>query len=190
MILSCVLISAITCTPLAGQDTDQTQESAGDTVAVQDGDRVRVWAPSIAPEPLVGRLNILEDGTLEVADPSGAPMKVSVADVERLEVSLGHNRAKTAGIGAGIGALLGLGLAFIVGDTNTVCEESSLPLFGEWDNVCGEQANYLYPIGGALVGAGIGLLVAPERWQESSIGQIRATVSQDASISVYLALWP
>lgn len=121
---------------------------------ISSGDRVRVTAPSVVPEPVVATYLSAADDTLRLlAAGGGVRLGVPIAAVERFEVSDGRARGKWAKWGA----LLGLGVAVIAaqsGDSN------------DWSGLG-------YVIAGPPVGALAGSLIAPEQWRNESLAPRR-----------------
>lgn len=132
------------------------RDAAAQWIASQlsSGARVRVTAPRIVPEPVVGTyLSAAGDSVRLLAAGGGVRLAVPIAAVERFEVSDGRARGKWAKRGALVG--LGLGLAAAsAGDSD------------EWSNL---GFLILAVPSGALAGA----LIAPEQWHHASLAPLR-----------------
>jgi hypothetical protein len=121
-------------------------------MGVGEGSRVRLTAPVISPEPMVGRVAGLTRDSLLLSRGGGARLQIETRQLRSLSVSAGHNRWTWALAGAGVGLLVGGvagGTAGGHGDTSG---------FG---GLAGFIAGVLV---GTPVGAGVGAAVAPERW--------------------------
>ncbi|UCC84511.1 MAG: hypothetical protein JSW46_06175 [Gemmatimonadota bacterium] len=141
---------------------------------VAPGDRVRVTAPTIEPDPLVGTFIALGADTcvLEVGG-RAEPLVLPLASVTNLEVSQGHKSKmlKGAVLGLLIGGFVG-GVSGAAACSGDKCEASA-----------GEMAMYCGAIGavpGLFIGAGVGRMSKTDRWEEVPLDQLRVTT----------ALWP
>jgi hypothetical protein len=117
------------------------------------GSRVRITAPPLGAEPLIGTLVGIEPEALLVRrEKSDEPMLIPVSSVTRLEASGG--RKTQAGRGAMIGAAVGVmpGLALTFGDYNSVTDPSPAAVAA------------VGAAGGAALGAAIGWAVKSEEW--------------------------
>ena len=130
-------------------------EPPSGSVDVSVGSRVRVTSGAAA-EPTIGTVAGLEGDALVVRGyVSDTPMRIPIADIQRLEVSAG--RMSHAGRGALIGAAVGAmsGVLVTIGDYS--------------DDVHGGDPNpaataAIGAAGGALVGAAIGWRLKTDRW--------------------------
>ena len=139
--------------------------SAQDTVAASET-RVRLVAPSVSEKPLKGRLLQTDDSTLTVLRDSGDTLTLPRDSVTRFERSVGPSRRK---LGAGIGALVGLATANVLG----------LAYCGD-DSLCDDQtgAILLSSLITVPLGALLGRAVSPgERWAEQDPKQVRIGVT-------------
>ena len=126
---------------------------ASDSRAVEVGSRVRVSAPEVGAQPLIGRVVGLEPHAVLVrAESSGTATRVALGLSTTIEVS-GGRRSK-AGRGAVVGAAVGAmpGLLMTFGDYNTDPEYSP-----------GAVAA-LGAAAGAAVGAVVGWALKSEEW--------------------------
>ncbi len=139
---------------------------------IETGSRIRVTAPVLGADKMVGMLVEVDASRLRVqADDQASPMTISLADMTRLEVSQGRksNALKGLGIGALIGAPIGVALGV------AVSSESG-------DNQCYHNAGCIAIGGaavgvvGALVGLGIGALLKSERWEEVPLDRLRVNI--------------
>jgi hypothetical protein len=141
---------------------------------VAPGDRVRVTAPTVDPDPFVGKLVALGTDTC-VLEVEGRPghSALPFGSVERLEVSLGQKTkaGQYAGMGGLIGGVMGVGIAL------GACSG------GECEGVTGDltgAAAVVFGIGGAgvgaLLGAGIGSGIKVDRWETVPLDRLRVSV--------------
>jgi hypothetical protein len=121
------------------------------------GARVRVTAPPLSRDPIVGRLVRVEHDTLWIDTGSGRPVTaIPGAASLRLEQSRGRRSYALVGglIGAGVGA--GLTLLFLDG-------------FCGGDNLCdGDEevrAALVFGVPAAAAGTLVGALIHRERWE-------------------------
>lgn len=145
---------------------------------VAPGARVRVRAPSVSRDRLVG--TVLEMGAdtcvLEVenwADPLALPL----ASLETLEVSRGTK--SNAGTGALIGGLAGgvLGLALGVVVAAEAADEGAPQMWGLVEEPYDALAVAAIGVGaGAYVGLGIGAGKRSDRWEEVPLDRLRVSL--------------
>jgi hypothetical protein len=111
--------------------------------------RVRVTAPRVASEPMVGTYLSADRDTLRLLTTEGSPqLAVPVTAVQRFEVSTGRTRLKWARRGALAGLVFGL----VLGATQD-------------DGAVFISGLLFAPPAGAVAGA----MMAPERWREASL---------------------
>jgi hypothetical protein len=137
--------------------------------ALKPGSRVRITAPQLGGEPLVGTLVGLEpDRILVKRGSSDTPTLIPRSSVVKLEVSGGWKSQAGRGvmIGLGIGAMPGLLLTF--GDYNRDTHSSG-------PNPA--AVDVVGAAGGALVGAAIGWALKFEEWQPAEGPAIAAGVA-------------
>ncbi len=146
---------------------------AQDTTFVKQGERVRVKYEQETPVAdrsgavsyrlesvrLVGEVAVLESDTLVLLpEDAGAPLPISLYDIEKIEVSDGKDSNTLLGLGIGAGFGLALGLLACVDDN---CHDDDLDF------------RAIIPIGTTLffggVGAGVGALTSGERWREAAL---------------------
>jgi uncharacterized protein YcfJ len=117
------------------------------------GSRIRVTAPSLSTDPIVGRLLLYTTDSLLLAAGDGeVRMRVPMSLVRTVEVSEGRDRLDWAVKGAGIGLVAGIligGAAFAHSEANSLA------------SVAGGIAGGVI---GAPLGGVVGALAAPERW--------------------------
>lgn len=132
------------------------QGAAQEASSVLVGARVRLMVPDLTRGWIVGRM-VYADSATVIIDPNtvrwGRPLALDQAMVTRVQVSRGRigtlrNR------GAIIGALVGLG----AGIYSTVAVEREDGVTGGWVLVP------FFTVGGAAVGAGIGIALPEEDW--------------------------
>ncbi len=92
-----------------------TALSAQEQPPVEAGSRIRVTAPTVGADKLVGMCVEVDATRLRVqAEDQASPLTISLTDVTRLEVSQGRKSHAIKGLvlgsvsGAGVGAVLGL----------------------------------------------------------------------------------
>lgn len=122
---------------------------------LSSGTRIRVSAPEILNGRVIGRVAELDSGSLTVAvGEAEDQISLPLSAITSLERSLGRSRGASARRGAVVGLVAGVGLGVVC---VAVCP------------VSGPGAN-MAPVGGLFygppVGAALGLLIAPERWQK------------------------
>jgi hypothetical protein len=152
---------------------------ADEPARVAPGPRVRLTAPSVSGQRLVGTVVGLDDATLTLQRQGGKErLQVPRGAITTTEVSWRRSRK---GKGAAIGALVGLGAAVVVGFAlgdncgNTVPE---LELFISF--ACHTKAEFAAATAILTVPAGalLGLAVAPgEKWQPSSLDRLSVRIT-------------
>jgi hypothetical protein len=146
--------------------------------------RVRVTAPAVSGKRIVGTLVRMDDTMLAIRRDKGkSVLEVPRAAVTRIEAS---RRPGRRGLGAGIGALVGLGAALAIGlGAGQSCTGSEIICFDKTTTT----------VAGALLtvpaGALIGLAVAPgEKWvavRPDRLG-LAATAAQGGGFRAGVAL--
>jgi hypothetical protein len=137
---------------------------------VAPGDRVRVTAPTVGRDPLVGTLDELRADTCVLWIEGGAePLALPLGSVTSLEVSRGRksNTLAGAGIGLLIGGVGGTTLGLVVGlqcEGDCPSPPGLLPaaIFG------GIGAGF-----GLLIGTAIGAASGTERWEVVDLQSVR-----------------
>jgi hypothetical protein len=131
---------------------------------IERGSRIRVTAPSMGADKLVGTCMATGGDTLYVqAETQTTTLGIAVTSVTRLETSRGRKSHpwRGAGIGALSGAVLGLGIAVAFPEGEDREELLFFPVTG---------------IGaGLVVGAYIGALIKTDRWEEVPLDQLRVS---------------
>ncbi|HEV2148633.1 MAG TPA: hypothetical protein VGR37_14610, partial [Longimicrobiaceae bacterium] len=124
------------------------------------GARVRVIAPTVAPEPAVAQVMGVRGDSLVLRDPyTGREQVLPLDAVQALEIGAGRSRTRStlrgAAIGAGVGAVAigALGYAAVRDDTQSDPGLNALWMGGFFGA----------PLGGALGGLA-GWSVGTERW--------------------------
>ncbi|NIN73076.1 MAG: hypothetical protein GTO46_14345 [Gemmatimonadetes bacterium] len=142
---------------------------------VQAGDRVRVTAPTIDPDMLVGTLVSLRADTCVLkVDDLWLPLALPRTSVTKLEVQRG--RKSKAGLGAGVGFVTGAVIGGLLGSYwgQESCGWMEIPCIKK------PAATVLGALGFGLAGAGIGALVGSrirvDRWEEVPLDQLRITL--------------
>lgn len=158
---------------------------------VVTGDRVRVSAPSVSEDPLVGTVLVMDSDSC-VIDVEGRykPVAVPLTSLESVEVYRGQRSFAAQGAAGGAigGGIIGVGLAIKVCHDWDACR---------WDN---ENKTLLVTVvagvGGAVLGAGLGALVGAfsktDSWEELPLDEIRVgpapIVGDGFAVSVSLRL--
>ena len=146
--------------------------SAQEQPPVEAGSRIRVTAPTVGADKLVGMCVEVDATRLRVqAEEQASPLTISLTDVTRLEVSQGRKSHALAGLGIGflggvvIGAVFGGAVAsdIDVCDTN---EENCKIIFAA---VSG--------FGGGLVGLFVGAQFESDRWEEVPLDRLRVSIA-------------
>ena len=141
--------------------------------SVLPGELLRIYAPSLQPGPLVGRVIEVDDTRFRLLVEDRGEVAIPREAVARLQWSPGPSRRvkKGAVLGTLVGALL-LGLSGAEKDEDCIdCTKSSLVAVGA--------------ISGAMWGAGIGALVKRQDWHDMATPSV-ATGRQRALVGVSL----
>ncbi len=141
---------------------------------IETGGRIRVTAPTLGVDKLVGTSVEADATRIRVqADDQASPMTISLADMTRLEVSQG--RKSNALKGLLIGSIVGVSTGAILGLAASLAES--------YDNPCADNEVECVAVGaaafgvtGALVGLGIGALLKSERWEEVPLDRLRVNI--------------
>jgi len=147
---------------------------ASEDPAVTVGSRVRITAPELGPQPLIGQVLALEPGAVVVGQKNGSDKRrVSLASAQSLEVSTGRKSqaARGAMIGGAIGALSGI--LINVGDYNSDSNTLLVSIVGA--------------ASGAAVGALVGWGIKTDVWRPAKAPAVSAAilpVPRGASFSV------
>jgi len=150
-LLHALVLIVCACAPAAAQDAPPPARDLRG-LGVSEGSRVRVTAPAVSPERLVGRVAALTADSLLLTRGAGARLQIDSRQVQAISVSAGRNRFVWALKGAGIGFLVGGILGAQAG--------------GHGDHTgLGALAGFVAGVvTGTPLGAGIGAAAAPERW--------------------------
>jgi hypothetical protein len=133
---------------------------------LKPGDRVRVIAPAVSPDPVVGTLVTLGADTLVVQD--SATWRFAFGAVQRVGVSRG--RKSNAVVGAGYGLLAGVGVGLLI---TSSCEPD---LIFNSKAQCMLAGAIFFGAAGTLVGAVTGAFVRTERWRDVPLDRVRMSV--------------
>ena len=129
------------------------------------GQRVRITAPQLGISKYSGILVAVDGDTLTVDT-----LRVALMNVTRLDVYMG--RKGHAGTGAVVGGLV-VGVPFAILFA-AVCEGVDINCTGTG----GAAVGFLMGgAAGALVGAGVGLLIKSDRWEEVPLHALRVSVA-------------
>lgn len=125
--------------------------------------RVRLLAPAIAPRWFSGRVLRVTPDTLILQTGAATPVTVALAEIDRIERSLGRSHGQGALRGLGYGALIGgasVG-ALVLAGTDFCIYISCLP-----NDLTGAVGGFFIgAVIGAPVGTVIGALVGVEEWR-------------------------
>ena len=138
---------------------------------LESGKRVRVTAPLVGPERMVGIYLSNDDSTMQVqTEAQVTPLTIPLVHVIRLEMSQGRksNSLKGLVIGSVSGAVLGAVAGLVVGQEN-----GDNPCGGGRPAECAAIGALAVGATGALVGLGIGALIKTERWERVRTDQLR-----------------
>ena len=143
-----------------------TAIASQESPVVKPGDRVRIMAPSVSRAPFAGTLVTLQTDSLVVQGGANT-WRLSLASVERVELSRG--RKSNVLLGAGIGLLVGAGIGAMIGSG---CDTELFATKGE----CIALGAGVFGGAGALVGAISGALTRTERWAEVPLDDLRISI--------------
>ncbi len=148
---------------------------------LSEGARVRISAPVVAARPILGTVVGLDERTVDVAViGKGDAVVVPRSAISRIDVgcgrrSRGRNALIGAGIGLGMGALLGLAHG---GDDPEM-----------WIAYSAGEYALMFAALGAPAGALVGAAVPPrERWRELPLPAVQLTRGRRRSIAVAITL--
>lgn len=157
---------------------------AAQEVLVTPGARIRVTLRSTERLSGIFSTSNRDSLLLQAGGPSAAePRAVALADIQRLERSLGkrHRYGKSVLLGTAIGGGIGL----LLGAAYPLCEPTGEGLFEcllEFTDR-GEAVRF-NAVGGAVTGALIGIIVAAvgrEHWRPASLPALQPTISAGRS---------
>jgi hypothetical protein len=165
--------------PVVASAQESARTSLGQVVTV--GSRVRLRSSALQGQPR-GLVVALDDNVLTIAtDSGGLPVKVPLASVTDLEMSLGRKRNTLRGLGIGVASGLIAGLAFPV-NANDCGYYSS-------ENFCSRGEALVGGLfTGAVLGAGIGALTKGDRWSPVAIGVARAPGGGGSALGLSVAV--
>lgn len=135
---------------------------AADTTFVQTGERVRVRAPRVSSDRLIGNLTSLGADTLVLAtERGGAIIPIATSDLAEIQVSQGKKSNTILGltVGAGVGVASAVGLAIWACNADDDGCTAGM--------VAGGSLGVLAVTAG--LGAGIGALIKTERWRDARL---------------------
>ena len=157
---------------------------AAQEVLVTPGARIRVTLRSA--ERLSGMLSASNRDSLllQARGPSAVePRSIALADIERLERSLGKRHRYGKGIL--LGTAIGGGIGVLLGVAYPLCEPTGEGLFEcLFEFTDRGEAVRFNAVGGAVTGALIGIIVAAvgrENWQPASLPAMQPTISAGRS---------
>lgn len=139
------------------------------------GDRVRVWAPSVGVESMVGTVLALRPDTIVIED--GRHVVLAISSVTKLEVSRGtRSRARTGGM---VGLIAGAAAGAVI----CIASECSI-ISGSAESELLEDERLsslaLATALGGLVGYGLGVLIGStmkvDIWEEIPLRLLRVSI--------------
>jgi hypothetical protein len=158
---------------------------AEEASATASGARIRVTAPSLSGKRLVGTLTRMDATTLTLWQENGKrTLEVPRSAITRLEVSRHSSRR---GKGAGIGALVGIGAAVVIGVAGG--DDCNFPPARPEELDLGERLNRSFCFGRGEIALAASLLTVPlgtllgyaaapgERWAPTAPERLRVAVS-------------
>ena len=139
------------------------------------GARVRLTAPMVASQRVVGNVTEIDETSMTVLEEGSILLKVPFAAVTTLEVSNGRVRQwkKGALIGAGVGALLSIGFHKPNNQVSPSFGPSGCSYAGFYCIDDPGGARVAVTLGGALDGAALGALRKTDRWASIPVDQLR-----------------
>ena len=157
--------------------------AAQEDTLVASGERVRVTAPGLSSNPIVGTFDQVNRDTLLLSiDGRAEPISVPISSVSKLEVSAGtkSNFAKGLGIGFLIGATTGALIGAASGDD----DPSAFMAFTAEEKAVG--AGLVLGLAGGLLGGIIGAVNPSERWEAVPVDELRIEPSPHVADAVAL----
>lgn len=141
---------------------------------VVPGARVRLAGPGI--DGTFHVVHVVPDTMVVQRDPAAPALRVALADLQRMDVSLGR---RTALGGFGHGVLVGAGVGAAIGVASGLASGDDDP--GGWFAMSAEQkalgGGILAGGAGGLIGGIVGLAVRGERWERAAIPGARVSVA-------------
>ena len=155
---------------------------------LESGKRIRVAAPLVGSERMVGVYLSHDDTTMQLqTEAQVAPLTIPLVYVTRLELSQGRksNALKGLVIDSASGVVLGIVAGLVVGQEN-----GDNPCGGGRPAECAAIGAVAVGATGALVGLGIGALSKSERWNEVSLDRLRVSIvpQRDGRLGFGLAI--
>lgn len=151
----------------------QTRDTAGHRIpSVHHGSKVRLYVPALSAQPVEGRVEHVSGMAMTLrSDLQADPIRVPLADVERLEVSQGRGAKPVvfAVTGFAVGGLVGLAVAPSRNCSNMNLQEA---LGCALDPAPAETGLAIGALGGGLLGLVIGTAASPERWTTVPVGSL------------------
>lgn len=175
--MRCVVLFAMILTGIAGPDALAQKEAP-----VQPGQRVRVRSTVVHTPELTGVVESIGPDTLRVRDDDRSmATAVSLATVDRLQVSRGrHSRWVT---GAAIGLGVGVAAGVLIGLTTSSEDDW---LFGPGASAF-LGAVLFGPIG-AVTGGIVGLVVRTERWETVPLDRAAPGVARGSHLDIGMSV--
>lgn len=171
--------------PLPSRPQEQLPQppaSIGDTLVeyqlqfLETGTRVRIYAPQVEDEKLVGHVHVLSSDSVFLTRGRRPGVSIPLDAVEGVEISAGRDRLRGALYGAAGGTLVVGGLIALANS------EAANPTHAA------TFALQLGVLGGALPGAAIGALIGVEEWETfTPAPQVSIAPSGDGAIAVTLS---
>ncbi len=147
--------------------------SAQEPPPIEAGSRIRVTAPTVGADKLVGMCVEVDATRLRIqAGERVPPRAISLTDVTRLEVSQGRksNALKGLLIGGLVGTPIGAAVGGVVGSIAHGLDEAHASMAAYV-----ATGALVFGAAGGLVGLGIGALSSSERWKEVPLDRLRVS---------------
>ena len=153
-----VVLGVVLCVWASGAFAQEPAQSQVSTLTV--GSRVRVTS-SLLQKPVPGVVEGLDDAVLTLRPDGGGVIKVSLASVSRVDVSLGRKRNVVQGLA--VGGIAGFLLSFAMPVDPNACGSDD-------PNFCSRGEAFV-GVGLAMagIGAAVGALIKRERWTRITI---------------------
>ncbi len=150
-----------------------------DSQQILPGVRVRLWAPELRIQKLVGKIVSVDADTLRlnIMDQT-APLAIPISSVTKFEVSRGKSSGARVLSGVGGAGLGFLGGAIVGGGIGGIWSENKYPNSHEGNGLGIFMGGIIGGGLGTLIGAVIGVQHPPERWQQAPLAALRVGLLQ------------
>jgi hypothetical protein len=157
--------------------TARSQEQPGPNPGIGVGNKIRLWAPTVASGHIDGTVLGMDRASVTVGKEGRAPISVSREAITALDVRVGQKRhwRKGAIIGAATIATMVGGLC-AGAPSGYECHRSDAPL------MLGMVAE------GAVLGAGVGAVFKTDRWRSVPVDRVRFGLAPTAGRGMRFSL--